>query len=197
LPPPKTTDILSIMPSNIEIKARVKSPERLQELVERLSDTQPETVTPQDTFFSCANGRLKLRQVSAHAGELISYSRADVVGTKLSEYAIARTWAPTDLLAVLSLALGVQRTVTKTRVLWRVGQTRIHLDSVVGLGFFVELEVVLRDGQTPEEGHRIARELMSALEIEESDLVEGSYVDLLPLERNACEEQPQADKGTM
>jgi adenylate cyclase class IV len=61
-----------------------------------------------------------------------------------------------------------------------VDQTRVHLDSVVGLGTFVELEVELRPDQAPEEGHRIARELMVALEIQESDLIEGAYADLLP-----------------
>jgi adenylate cyclase class IV len=89
------------------------------------------------------------------------------------------------LLAVLSAALGVRRTVTKTRVLLRTGQTRIHLDSVLGLGSFVELEVVLRDGQPPEDGHRIVRELMSALDIQDSGLLEGAYANLFPVEQNA------------
>ena len=172
------------MPSNIEIKARVRDPERLRMLAERLSDTLPETIEQYDTFFACQRGRLKLRQFSAQSGELISYSRADISGAKQSDYAIARTSSPADLLAVLSAALGVQRTVTKTRVLLRTGQTRIHLDSVLGLGFFVELEIVLRDGQPPEDGHRIVRELMSALEIQDSDLLEGAYADLLPVQRN-------------
>ncbi len=168
------------MPSNIEIKARVINPARLRQLAEGLSDTPPETIEQHDTFFACSNGRLKLRQFTPASGELIFYSRADLAGTKQSNYALARTSCPGSLLDVLSAALGVQRTVTKTRVLLRVGQTRIHLDSVVGLGSFVELEVVLRDGQPPEEGHRIARKLMSALEIRETDLLAGAYADLLP-----------------
>jgi adenylate cyclase class IV len=173
------------MPSNIEIKARVSDPSRLRMLAERLSDTAPETIEQFDTFFPCSHGRLKLRRFSAQAGELISYTRADVAGAKQSDYAIASTSTPDDLLAVLSAALGVERTVTKTRVLLRAGQTRIHLDSVLGLGSFVELEVVLRDDQPPAEGHRIARELMTALDIRECDLIEGAYADLLPVERIA------------
>jgi predicted adenylyl cyclase CyaB len=167
------------MPSNIEIKARLRDPLRTRKLVERLSDTTAETIEQHDTFFPCPHGRLKLRQFSPEAGELIFYNRPDIAGSKRSDYAIAPTSAPERLLAVLSAALGAQQTVTKTRLLFQVGQTRIHLDSVFGLGSFIELEVVLRVDQSPDEGHQVARELMSALDIPESDLVECAYADLL------------------
>lgn len=167
------------MPSNIEIKAGLRDPDRTRKLVEKLSDTPGQSIEQRDTFFASPNGRFKLRQFSPEAGELIFYNRADIAGTKQSDYLIAPTSAPERLLAVLSAALDVQQTVTKTRLLFMVGQTRIHLDSVDGLGSFLELEVVLRPDQPPEEGHEIARKLMSALDIQESDLVEGAYADLL------------------
>jgi adenylate cyclase class IV len=117
--------------------------------------------------------------LSPDHGELIFYRREDVAGTKQSHYLIASLSSPDQLLTALSAAYGVQQTVIKTRVLLTVGQTRIHLDEVEGLGSFMELEVVLRENQPPEEGHRIARELMKALEIRESDLLEGAYADML------------------
>lgn len=46
-----------------------------------------------------------------------------------------------SLQAVLSEALGVQGVVKKERRLYMVGQTRVHLDRVEGLGDFLELEV--------------------------------------------------------
>lgn len=42
---------------------------------------------------------------------------------------------------MLSQALGVDGTVKKTRHLFLVDQTRIHIDQVDGLGDFMELEV--------------------------------------------------------
>jgi adenylate cyclase class IV len=63
--------------------------------------------------------------------------------------------------------------------LYLVGQTRIHLDEVEGLGTFLELEVVLTAGQRAEEGHAIATELMGALEVGEEDLLACAYADLL------------------
>lgn len=50
---------------------------------------------------------------------------------------------PTSLKTVLQMALGENGTVKKTRMLSHYNQTRIHVDEVVGLGNFLELEVSL------------------------------------------------------
>jgi adenylate cyclase class IV len=55
----------------------------------------------------------------------------------------------------------------------------VHLDSVVGLGDFLELEVVLRPDQSPAEGHAIAADLMRRLEIHDIDLLATAYADML------------------
>ncbi len=60
-----------------------------------------------------------------------------------------------------------------------VGQTRVHCDHVEGLGDFMELEVQMRDGQTPEEGQQIAEETMKKLDVQKEDLIAGAYIDLL------------------
>ena len=53
------------------------------------------------------------------------------------------------------------------------------MDQVEGLGNFLEFEVMLREDQSPAEGEVIASELMRKLGVEEADLVEGAYIDLL------------------
>ena len=80
---------------------------------------------------------------------------------------------------MLELAYGIRGVVRKTRYLYLVGQTRIHLDDVEGLGQFMELEVVLEDGQSDADGQVIAEGLMTALGVESGDLIDGAYMDLL------------------
>jgi predicted adenylyl cyclase CyaB len=77
------------------------------------------------------------------------------------------------------LAYGIRGVVKKNRYLYMVGQTRIHLDEVEGLGHFMELEVVMREGQSDAEGQAIAEDLMRRLGIREDALIEGAYMDLL------------------
>ncbi len=84
-----------------------------------------------------------------------------------------------NLRRVLELAYGIRGVVRKTRYLYLVGQTRVHLDDVEGLGRFMELEVVLEEGQSDADGQMVAEELMSALGVERGDLIDGAYMDLL------------------
>jgi predicted adenylyl cyclase CyaB len=86
---------------------------------------------------------------------------------------------PDGLRRLLSEALGIEGTVRKKRHLFLVGQTRIHLDEVEGLGNFLELEVVLQNGQKPEEGMAIAAGLMEKLGVKKEDLIAGAYIDLI------------------
>jgi predicted adenylyl cyclase CyaB len=69
--------------------------------------------------------------------------------------------------------------VKKIRYLYLAGQTRIHLDDVEGLGYFMELEVVMRPGQSDAEGQSIAEELMTKLGIAPGDLLDGAYMDMI------------------
>ena len=79
----------------------------------------------------------------------------------------------------LTLAWGQAGRVRKQRRLFIVGRTRVHLDRVEGLGEFLELEVVLQEGEPAEDGVAEAHALMAQLGIAPEQLVQGAYVDLL------------------
>jgi predicted adenylyl cyclase CyaB len=120
-----------------------------------------------------------LRTLAQDRGQLIYYTRPDQEGPKRSDYHISLTSDPENLKRVLELAYGIRGVVRKTRYLYLVGQTRVHLDNVEGLGQFMELEVVMEEAQNDAEGQAIAEGLMKALGVEKSDLLEGAYMDLL------------------
>ena len=167
------------LPSNIEIKAKVRERDRFRCIARRIATEPCQTLYQEDVFFRVRKGRLKLRIFSDSAGELIQYERPDSSGAKQSNYQIHSTSKPLELRKLLADALGETVIVKKKREVYVVGQTRIHLDDVDELGTFMELEVVLSPNQPPEEGCSIAYDLMEQLGIQESDLVPCAYADLL------------------
>ena len=167
------------MPSNIEIKARVGDFDRLLKRAEELSDTPLQVIHQEDTFFNAEKGRLKLRVLAPDRAQLIYYLRSDQEGPKRSDYHIFETPDTENLKRVLEAAYGVRGWVKKTRYLYMVGQTRVHVDDVEGLGQFMELEVVMQAGQNDAEGQAIAEGLMTSLGVEREDLIEGAYMDML------------------
>lgn len=179
----RSRDVCSLA-RNIEIKARIESIDALTLKAAAIADKGPIEIVQDDTFFRCETGRLKLRAFSGTEGELIFYRRANQAGPKESFYLRTPTSATETLRESLSMAYGQVGRVRKHRTLFLVGRTRVHLDKVEGLGHFLELEVVLEEGEPAEIGVREANELMTKLGIEPSQLIEGAYVDLLA--RNDC-----------
>jgi adenylate cyclase len=182
---------------NVEVKARIDSVEALLPRARALADGPDTLITQDDTFFACAHGRLKLRDFGDGRGELIAYARDDATGPKLSDYVCAPTPDPAALREALTRAQGMSSIlgrVRKTRRLLMAGATRIHLDRVEGLGDFLELEVVLRDGQDEQEGRAIAIALLVRLGVETAHCVRGAYLDLLRSEAHpTATSAPRAD----
>ena len=167
------------MARNIEIKARLANRATVEAATAALANGPGELIRQDDTFFASPKGRLKQREFAAGHGELIFYQRSDATGPKASRYDIAATDEPAALRRVLGQALGAAGRVRKERTLYVIGRTRVHLDRVEGLGDFVELEVVLTEGEAEAAGLAEARRLMASLGIDETALIAGAYVDLL------------------
>jgi len=173
------------MPRNVEIKARVTHLAPIEVQASTLAQQGPRLIIQEDIFFFVPQGRLKLRKFDAAHGELIYYEREDTLEPKESFYLRSATAEPDALTETLKAALGLRGVVRKQRTLYLVGQTRVHLDRVEGLGDFVELEVVLEEGQSVEEGVQVAQALMQALGIRADGLITGAYIDLLEAQQQA------------
>ncbi len=174
------------MPRNIEIKARLDA--GIDALLPRacaVAGTAPELIAQDDSFFCVPQGRLKLRQFADGSAELIHYHRADSAEAKASDYVRVPAPDPAALREALARACGLLGRVQKQRWLLVVDRggfsTRIHLDRVTGLGDFMELEVVLRDGQTDSQGQAVAEALMLELGLQGAPRLAGAYLDMLPV----------------
>ena len=176
------------MGRNVEIKARAGDFAAQRKKAGELSGAPPELLYQEDTFFWTKRGRLKLRRFSENEGELIYYERPDAQGPTESRYMILPTREPVVLRDALSKALGISGVVRKRREVYHVAGTRVHMDTVEGLGEFIELEAVLGPDESQEDGRARIGELSSALGIGEVDLVDAAYVDLLA--RKQSQEKP-------
>ncbi len=178
------------MARNLEIKVQC-TPDELSAIRERskkMGVARYDCLRQVDTYFSVAQGRLKLRQIESEDGslsaELIAYRRANESGSRWSDYQrveLASQHAA-GVISALAISCGVLTVVDKSRIvgLWR--RTRIHLDQVAGLGAFVELETVAGDDDLDEDiqsEHALAIRLLG---MESLPVIAGSYSDLLNLQ---------------
>jgi len=163
---------------NIEIKARVRDPRHVRAYM-RAEGSRHELQHQRDVFFHAATGRLKLRCFRDGSGVLVAYDRPDQSGPKLSDYTLAPVKGAVKVEEALTRSLGVRGVVEKKREIAIVGQTRIHLDSVKNLGMFLELEVVLKPRQSAKQGLAIAKRLMAALRVEDADLLDRAYMEMI------------------
>jgi predicted adenylyl cyclase CyaB len=167
------------MARNIEIKAQVGDLDQIRTRARSLASSPCVILQQTDTFFAVPSGRLKVREFADGTGELISYQRPDQCGPRESVY----TRYPCQNARALSETLGgvlpVRGTVLKRREVFLVGRSRIHLDQVYNLGLFVELEVVLSDGEPAEQGRHVALQLLHELGIPDTGLLAQAYIDLL------------------
>lgn len=171
------------MARNVEIKARLRDPAGVAARAAALADGGTERLGQTDVYFHVQHGRLKLRTIReegrAEAAELIAYVRPDATGPEVSEYRRVIAPDPGELRRALASTLGERVVVDKRRTVHHVGRTRVHLDDVVGLGSYLELEVVLREGEARDAGVREAERLMGQLGVAAADLVEVGYADLV------------------
>ena len=79
----------------------------------------------------------------------------------------------------LDAAWGKYAEVDKHRTLYLYQNVRIHLDEVVNLGRFIEFEAVIQLEDEQQLAHENLKRLMNLFQIEDGDLVELSYGDIM------------------
>jgi homotetrameric cytidine deaminase len=162
---------------NLELKALDPDPVRSLAVCRELGAEDKGVLRQRDTYFRARSGRLKLREEEPGGATLIHYDRPDAAQARESRYRLSAVPDPDELRASLDAALGTLVVVDKERHLLLWHGVRIHLDTVDGLGSFVELEgVAPPDSDLSDEQRKVAH-LRDALGIE--DVLTDSYSDRL------------------
>lgn len=189
----------------MELKVHCENEERFQALeiqAQKGGASYLRTMKQRDTYFQVPYGRLKLREwwlegqeslvtvrrgghldagneVGSAGVTLIAYTRANAGGSRISDYLVSPVPEPETLRLVLTETLGTLVEVEKVRVLYAYGNTRIHLDTVQGLGSFVELETVIGEVTSLKDAMAEHQAVITALGLDVLPPVATSYSDLL------------------
>lgn len=164
---------------NVEIKARSGQNAQIrQQLVDLNADFKG--IDHQiDTYFVVPKGRMKLREGNIEHS-LIFYDRPDQAGPKTSKVFLHKPAPDPSLKMVLTASLGIWKVVDKQREIAFVDNVKFHLDTVKGLGEFMEIEAIDIDGSFGETFLlEQCQKYMRLFGIREEDLLTNSYSDLV------------------
>lgn len=166
---------------NVEIKARCDDPHKIRTILRQHEADFVGTDHQTDSYFHIQEGRLKLREGTIE-NNLIYYRRADTREPKASDIELVPVPGEqrSGLKNLLRLALGIRVTVEKEREIYFIENVKFHIDKVTSLGSFIEIEAIDKDGSRNEQHlQRQCSHYMKLLQINDSDLIEVSYSDLL------------------
>ena len=130
---------------NIEFKASANNLVALEELLKHHNPLFIGEDHQVDTYFNITMGRLKLREGNIE-NALIHYEREDTAGAKASHVLLYQHQPDKALKEILIKTLGVKAVVDKNRKIYFINNVKFHFDTVKGLGTFVEVEAIDKDG---------------------------------------------------
>ena len=164
---------------NIEFKA---STTRLAALETLLLEQQPLFIGEDhqvDTYFNVPTGRLKLREGNIE-NSLIRYHRENTAGSKASDILLYHLKPDLSLKEILINTLGIKAVVNKRRRIYFIDNVKFHFDTVEGLGTFIEVEAIDKDGTIGAEKLQSQCDHYAALfNIKQEEFIAVSYSDMV------------------
>ncbi len=164
--------------TNMEMKARTNNLEPILEFLLKNCTLNKGTDLQTDTYFNTKNGRLKLREGNIE-NALIYYVRSNNADTKLSDVRLIKQDQKNGIKEILAQTNGIKVVVKKSREIYFINNIKFHLDHVTGLGTFVEIEAIDKDGTYSQADlKQQCDSYIKIFNIKNSELVSNSYSDL-------------------
>ncbi len=130
---------------NFEFKAQTNAIDLLEKKLLTLNPKYIGEDNQIDTYFNVATGRLKLREGNIE-NALIYYERVNTAGAKQSNILLYQHKPDATLKNILIKVNGIMAIVDKKRKIYFVENVKFHFDWVKGLGSFIEVEAIDKDG---------------------------------------------------
>ena len=165
----------------VEIKASTTRTEEQRQLLQAKSADFKGIDHQVDHYFNVPDGRLKLRHGNIEHS-LIFYQRSNQSGPKSSSVSLTKLSTEEEaqqLAATLNQALGTWVKVDKQREIYFLDNVKFHLDTVEGLGNFIEIEAIGDSSDQQEELLALCQHYIDYLGVKDEELIENSYSDLL------------------
>ncbi len=162
---------------NFEFKARLRDASHVRAILKGQHARFLGTDHQVDTYFRVPSGRLKIREGRIE-NSLIFYRRTNSQHARRSAVEMMLLPRRNSVRAILSSALGILVVVDKRREIYFVGNVKIHLDQVRGLGAFLEVEAMTRSGDIRKVRAQAAK-FQKLFAVPSSDIVPLSYSDLI------------------
>ncbi|HED07944.1 MAG TPA: CYTH domain-containing protein [Ignavibacteria bacterium] len=163
------------MAQNLELKIKLDSPKIVESILKQNNVPLSETLHQEDIYYSIKKGLLKLR-IEGNSYSLIKYLRDESGKNRWSNFDIIQLTGG-DAEKFLSGIFTVETIVKKTRKLYWLFNTRIHIDQVERLGDFLELETIV-DGNQDDAKYRFDK-VIKTLNLDTDNQIRCSYRDLL------------------
>ena len=164
---------------NIEFKAKATDVAALEEILLQHNPLFIGEDHQIDTYFNVQTGRLKLREGNIE-NALIHYEREDFAGAKSSHVLLYQHQPDKTLKEILIKTLGIKAVVDKRRKIYFINNVKFHFDKVDGLGTFIEVEAIDKDGSIGKEKLQAQCDEYAALfNIEATDFCALSYSDMI------------------
>ena len=165
--------------TNFEFKASTANLGQLEAILQELHPECKGLDHQTDTYFNVPNGRLKLREGNIE-NALIQYDRSNISGPKQSDVLLYQHQPNLSLKTILTTALGIKTIVEKRRKIYFIDNVKFHFDEVQGLGAFVEVEAIDKDGSIGMERLKEqCRYYAKLLGIQAKGYIADSYSDLI------------------
>ncbi len=163
------------MPTNLELKIRLQDKTSTLGIIKGINAEFRGELNQIDVYYKHRNGLLKLRLENG-SQTLIKYLRNEKSDDRWSEYQLIKL-QENDAREYLGDILEEEAVVEKKRLLYLYDNTRIHVDTVKGLGTFLELETLVIQGK--EDASARFERITDLLLLDTKNEIRKSYRDLI------------------